>query len=466
MITDRMTGASQASLIALIYLFAVLMLLPLIANPGYWSHDELQKYDYLITNGFMDYLNQHLRIHPGKSFAAPVRPIPFFFQGVLSFFLRDYPVLVHLFAVVVHATVASLLFVVCKRFDLTARVSLLAALVFLANPMTLLATGWSAALMDQWYLLFGLLLLLEADKFWTLEKGGWKHLALIFLFSCAAILSKETAIVLPALLAIPLLLGRVRLRDLRYWIAISACVLPILTFVLFRATAILTSFDSANTGRYAPELENISDNILVYFLYPFQPVLYEAGSWTRLSTWSLALACSAHVLLVLLLWRTFGLKAVLVYLAAYFAFLIPVLTIDIKGSHYLYASAVPLSIAVAALWASRRSWFSSLATAALAMLLVAHSALFQFKIYDTGMCMNRIMYSTEAVYLSIGSPQSIEFRSEPGAPSHVLRRFIAHRNQIGSFKPVELEFAQWKKPRSESIPTLSMNKNCVMSLLP
>lgn len=443
-----------ASLVALVLL---------IANPGYFSHDELQKLDHLTRYGFAHYVSQYLAIHQTESFGTPVRPFSFFVQGVLAFAMEGYPVLVHLFSVLTHAAVACLLYVVALRLGASKSLGLTTALIFVVNPLAILATGWSAALMDRWYVLFGLVALIYADRYVRSENRA-DLLLWVFIFSALAMLSKETAIVLPGLMLLIFMVEPAVLRNKRYWLALAAWVVPVFLFMGFRLSSLITSFGNPQVSAYKASITNVPDGLLVYMAYPFVFTLTEAINWVFVDWFWIFAAIGFHVCLVVSLVRIYGIRVGGVYCILYFMFLAPVLFIPIKAAHYLYGSSLVLSVAVAVLL--HQKWSGLLGVKAVGVygviLLVLHSFVLQGFVYSIGSCMERAMTSTEALYLTHGRPQSVDFQAEPGAPEHILHRINTGREQIGAWFPVHLSVSPWGQIPPVNSLSLAMNSQCLV----
>jgi hypothetical protein len=331
----------------------------------------------------------------------------------------------------------------------------------------MLATGWSAALMDQWYILFGLLTLVYADRYVRSGKSAYL-LFWIFTFSSLAMLSKETALILPGLMIIIFFIKPDVLKSKRYWFALTVWVIPVLLFMIYRLPALINSFGHPVVSSYAASINNIPDNLLVYLAYPFVFTLSEAATWTLISPLWIWCAIAFHICFVICVARVYGYKALLIYCFLYLLFLAPVLLISMKGSHYLYGSSIALSFGIAVLL--HQKWLghfvSKLVGTATLGLLIVHSIIIQKDIYKTGTCMSRAMTSTEALYLSHGHPQLIDFQIEPGAPAHVLLRMITGREQVGKFYPVKYKVSKWGQKRVESSLNLVMNNTCILYLQP
>ncbi|MFZ5698846.1 MAG: glycosyltransferase family 39 protein [Pseudomonadota bacterium] len=447
--------------VALIFCLSLLGLLWLIANPGYYSHDELQKLDHVVRYGFQEYLKAYVVIVQGSEFGTPVRPFAFFIQGVLALGMRDFPFLVHLFDVLTHAAVAALVYLALRRFAVERRVALVAAAGFALSPMAVIAAGWSAALMDRWYVLFGLLALLAVERFLSGTQQK-RYLVLLFLWASLAILSKETAIMLAGTMMIFILIRPQILRERKFWVALAVFALPALLYLLYRLPAIVSSFGNPAGGAYKASTGNLPEGIVLYLAYPFLYSVTEAINWVFVPKFWVGVAVAANLAIPLLLWRLKSARFALGYVFFYFLFLLPVLLIPNRGAHYLYGSSIVVCVALACLLCDRASWFSPhrIAALGLAAVLLVHTVYLQVFVYSIGSCMDSAMTGVEASYLGIDRPSALELRAEPGAPGHVLHRFTTGREQIGENYPVKMTVAEWDAPSDGATPVLIMDRQC------
>ena len=311
-------GRREADVL-LILLVTVLGMLLLVANPGYYGHDELQKLDHVEKYGFLHYVSAYVVLTQGDGFGTPVRPVSFFVQGVLALVMRDYPIFVHLADVLTHGAVAALVFFALLRFGLSRAVSLASACVFALNPMAVIAVGWPAALMDRWYVVFGIGALMFADSH-VRGRSGVVGLGLVFILVLAAILSKETAIMLPGLMLLFVLMDVSVLRSRRFWQASVAMVLPVFAYLLYRLPAIIASFGGSGAGGgYSASTTNIADGLLVYLAYPLLFTLTEAVNWVFVNPLLIAAAVAAHLGIVTVMWVVKGWRFALGYLYLYLA---------------------------------------------------------------------------------------------------------------------------------------------------
>ncbi|MDO9148514.1 MAG: hypothetical protein Q7U52_12810 [Hydrogenophaga sp.] len=459
----NLSTGSNAFIFFILLAFTVIALFLVLANPGYFSHDEFQKLDHIQRHGFADYVFRYVRIAQGDAFGTPVRPLAFLIQGILAFAMDDFPFLVHFAAIAMHVLVAYLFFRATVQMGGSKSLGLLAAFLFIINPMTTLATAWSAALMDRLYIIFGLLALLAADQY-IKKNGNLLNLLYIFVFSSLAIFSKETAIILPGLLLLFLIIDLNTIKLPNFWHAMAAWTAPVITFILLRLPAIIASFGQPKISAYKASLDNAPEGVLVYIAYPFLPTLTEANNWIFQSSGAVIFAVFLHALLLITLLRVFGYKAAVAYCIFYLMFLLPVLMIPIKAAHYMYASGLALSLAVAAVLLQTSNLFIyRVITIVGIFVLLAHTMALQVFVYRLGSCMTRAYTSTESTYLSNTLPTSINFQAVPGAPEHVLHRLFTGRNQIGNSSPVSLTISKWGTPVDSNTLSVVMNSRCIVS---
>lgn len=443
---------------------AVLSSLLLIANPGFFSHDELQKIDHVSRFGFLDYLNTYVVLYQGLEFGQPVRPFSFLFQGIVSYFFEDYPVAIHLLDVLTHWCVALLLFAAIVQFCGRRHLAWIASIVFLCSPLSSFSVGWAAALMDRFYVLFGLAAFMAAVAF-VRGEGGVPLLLRVVLFSTLAMMSKETAAVWPATLCLLLVLPQPRPIDAgRWWAAAMAWSVPIVLFMAYRMSALANSFGATQPSPYAASFANLFEGVWIYAAYPFLPRLAEAGSWPAMSAAAMNWSLAAHLLLVGVLWRLFAARFALLYLAGYFVFLLPVLLISWKGAHYLYGSGIALSVACAAVIVLPVRPASRWVLASMALLLglgAVHAYRNQMFIYGIGSCMDSAATSLESAYLSGGRPRVMRIAADAGAPLHILYRLTTGREQVGGYFPVHVEVVDAASALAEDAG-YAFNKECLV----
>lgn len=463
---ERSAGWGQLAPYLIILAAAVGATLPILANPGYFSHDEFQKLDHVTQHGLIDYVRSYVRVTAGDHFGVPVRPVSFLVQGLVALVMHDVPFAVHAADVLMHGLAACALFWLLTTIRFGRTQALLAALVFTASPLAMLSVGWPAALMDRLYVLFGLVAITAGARY-VLHRGSAAWLIGVIGGMSLAILSKETAAALP-LLSVPLLLLEPKLaRTRRLWMVLLAAALPIAAFLALRMPALVESVSGAAVASpYGATLVNVPVGLWVYFAYPFAVDVTEAGNWVFMTGNAVFWSTAAHIALVALIARRFGYRATAAYLLAYFALLVPVLPIEIKGAHYLYGANIAFSAAFGQLLRPSGSRFARLERLGAGVLLaiaLLHALLLQVFVYGTGVCMSRASTSAEAIYLSTGRPGKLHVTPDPGSPAHVIHRLVTGRNQIGLSHPVEMTVGEAVDIPAGALP-LRFDRGCMVTL--
>lgn len=453
-----------------ICIFTFLALAFLWANPGYFNHDEFQRLDHVKAKGLRNYLDAYVQVKAGSHFGYPVRPFAFAIQGFLSLFMENYPIIVHGFAVASHALTACLIYKITRLFGGKTNTALTAALIFAMNPMIIHTVGWSAALMDRLYVMFGAAALIYAYNY---LKGDHKLRSLIYLFfaSSLAILSKETALILPILMLVFVVQDWRVLSTKRFWITGIIWSIPIIIFMIIRFPALMASLSGdAKVSAYQVSASNLWDSLYAYTAYPYVIKLTLAHAWVGIKPIWMYLALAGHALMLVFLWRKFSLKTALLYVVLYIAFLLPILPLPGKGSHYLYGSATVFSIALACLFTMGNGKLKKLETLVIQgfvvgaiFVLALHSLYNQRSIYVYGLCMNKAMASVESEFLSNGKPNNITFSAKDNGPFYVLARTYSGRNRIGDTTGIKFNFIPTVESAPEGSSIFAIDRNCIVT---
>lgn len=408
-----------------------------LTNPGYFSHDEWQKVDDIQAHGASWFVAEYGQLRAGPDFGFPVRPLGFLQQGFSASLMVDHPYLVHMVDVAIHALCALLLFALLRTVPaLPKRLPLIAALVFALSPLAAFSVGWVGASFDRWYVLFALIAGIGLVRA-TYGILDWRAVVLLLGGSAGAILSKETAVMLPvaALLALALLYlrGGARFRPGSAFVILTLVSLPIVCYLAIRVPALLASF-SGRAGAYDPEQGSVGSNILLYLAQPFLQDAFELVSAPLLPRQDWILSLTLHgLMLCALAWRR-GLLIAAFYVAGYFVFLVPVLPVPIVGAHYLYASGIAFSLGLAALMVPDATGWrpASLICMVFALCLLLLASLHAFKI---GMHM-RTDGQCQVTFLR-GLDQEISLARKAGlsrvevVPDEFSPAYIAARSTFG-----------------------------------
>ncbi len=407
----------------------------ILATPGFYAHDEWQKFDHIRLHGFWDFARAYGAIRPGPEFGYPMRPIGFMQQGIAALWMQSAPLASHLVGIANHALVGLTFVWVLRRAGISSTSAGTAGALFVLSPLTTMGTGWLAASFDQLYILF---LLFAAAAIVRIQHEGMsvRRAAWILLATVTALLAKETAIVAPGVV---LLLGYLAWSanpDGFSWrpfgIAFVIVLLPVVAYLLFRASAITASIAGHSTAEYIPELWNAPANAWRFFAFPFRLKLVEMSAAVFRSPWQPMAAAAVHLLLVGAVYWLFGLRFALAYIAGYFIFLLPVLMLPNPGVHCLYGAALAMSLAIAAtlerllVTQHKRVVLLVLAGAA---ALYAHDLAIQRHLYDIGQCQSRFLASVDTLLAQRQTPGTpgIIVSPEAGAPLRVAIRAVSAR---------------------------------------
>ena len=435
---------------------AILLLLVLacysltLANPGFFNHDEWQKYDHVARYGFADFARAYGSLKAGPDFGFPVRPLGFLQQGFTGMWMGTRPFVPHLFDVLQHGLIAVLFAAVLARAGLPRRTVGASAVVFAVSPLATVSTGWVGASFDRWYVGFSLVAAYGVVSQLRGLGARSSNFALVAAGMALALLSKETAAVLPAALVLVAFAvwfrqgadGRVALRAVLPQAALLVGVagIPLLAYLGLRWPAIVASAHGEG-GAYSPSLANIPANALLYFAQPFYFGAVELESAQSLPWGRLLFAVLAHAALVAAFWRRYGTVDALLYLAAYAVFLLPVLPLHFAGAHYLYGSGVPFAAMVGLLLAPARDEaggpaprLAPLAMSVVLAMLGFRSLEIQLRMYDHGVCENRFLntYLPEARAEIRHGAAAVQLVVDPGAMGYVAERSLFGREQFSA----------------------------------
>jgi len=304
------------------------------------------------------------------------------------------------------------------------------------SPLVTFSVGWSAASMDRLFVLF---ILLGVTLFFKKVNSNalcndFSFFFCIFFLTLLAILSKETALIIPALILSAIYIPFDNTKNKRKGIILltGAFLVAIsLYFFLRFETFKNTFFGHYDTGSYDISVNNIFNNVIAYWSYPFLPFLNEVGSIVLLDHLFIFLASVFHVILLLFISIRLGSKVAVYYLFFFFLPLAPVLLIGGMGSQYLYASAISMSVALAVLVNSMlntkgKNYASVFFVMVVFIILTIHSFSNQIFIYTIGRCTDKAVSSIDSQFRTLDRGD-VYIEIERGAAKHILQRIITGR---------------------------------------
>ena len=381
----------------------LILQLPLVFNPGYFSHDDLEwiaraDVPAWVSLPWVSWLD----LSP-----LQYRPLTFNLWLVLAHAFGATPALLHLACVILGTLNAWLLWRVLIGARISERIACGAAIVFTLSPYVVYVHGWTGALADLLTLALGL----GAARCLQCALDGTRAEASVLVATstaliAAALLSKESAIVLPFLL--PFAAYRdLSLRAIR--IAVALATLVAVLYLALRWPILVNSADVDSA--YTWSLRNVPTRLAEYILFPFTPPLFEIAPLLDKSVARLLAAAGCVSILLVALW-TRGPRWPLAWLFAFGGALAPILVLPRAYDQYAYlASAVAIAIPAAA-WSILASK-ARIALAVVAAIVTAHGAIIMSRIHAVGIIqhtlfddvLTELRASPEPLYIVASDPR-------------------------------------------------------------
>lgn len=381
----------------LMFATAALASLVLFASiPGYFSHDELEWLGR--ASGSVLTWSEWIDLSP-----LQWRPLTFDLWLALDQLIGDRPWLQHAVFALAGIANAWLLIRLLRKLGVSDAASLGAGAAFLWLPSVVYTHGWVATLADV--ICLGLLLGI-ALRLASRPGSAFVDAIVVVAMTLAALASKESAVVFPALL-LGLAAAGVERRRILLAIALSGFCVAIYLALRWHAL-----FGAPNSEPiYATNLGAVPMRWLEYFLFPFVPPLLECGVALQKSLARLVLAGALHTGVCLALARI-DWRWPVAYLALFTAALGPVLVLGASANHYAYLASAAVCTVVAVAWPRFDCFARGLVGAALTVALV-HGIAIGLKLREIGAMQTRFFVSLAAIQnkqpgvpLRIGAQQS------------------------------------------------------------
>ncbi|MBU8977489.1 hypothetical protein JI752_015165 [Lysobacter sp. MMG2] len=357
-------------------LAVALFQLPLILNPGYFSHDELQWAAHATDPAFAMSVEGIWR----DTQIFQYRPLTFSLWIWLSRLLFDQPFAFHAVLVAWGALNAAMLTCLLCRFGLATRPAVAAALVFAMSAFAVQTHGWIGTIGDLSWVSCALLVGLLAQR----DGARWALVAGSGALTAIALLSKEAGIVIPALTALGwLMLGR---RPAWAWATLGSGVVAAL-YLGLRLDAIL--FTPRTTTNYEWSAWFVPLRWAEYQLFP--PMATRAGitgllpeGFASPRVWFAGLVWLA---MAWTFWRA-GARWLLAFVLIGAAALGPVLILAESANQYGYGFAAAIAGLGAALW-SRTDRTGRIVLVLAALLSVWHGVNVMRRMHEVGELQSR-----------------------------------------------------------------------------
>ena len=399
----------QWMLPAMVLAAALLAQVPLILNPGYFSHDELQWAAFAAQHPgwyFRDYLWSDVG-------SFQYRPLTFSLWLWLSDVAFARPQAFHAVFVAWGATNAAGLALLLRRFGLAPAVACAGALVFALSPYASYTHAWVGTLGDLIWVSCALGVGLVAQA----GRAGWPTALACAALTSVALLSKEAGIVIPALAAMAWWwLGRPKAWG---WAVLGASA-PAAIYLLMRMGVLLFSPPESSYYQWGPAF--VPQRWLEYQLFPWFPKRFEminllameSGKtrfWVAVAVWA-ALAWT---------FARLGLRWLLAFVLLGAAALGPVLILTQSSNQYGYGFAAVMAALGAAAWP--RSGRAGRAVLLLAALLSCwHGINVMRQMHQVGQVQARFSPALAEAVRQQGGDRAVRLRAADPDRDWVFRR--------------------------------------------
>lgn len=334
-----------------------LVQLPLVLNPGYFSHDELQWAAFAAQGRSFDWTDTHL---------FQYRPLTFSLWLWLSGRLFDTPQAFHAVLVAAGAANAALACLLARRLGAAPWPALAGALLFGIGPQAMYVHGWVGTLGDILWVGLGLSAALVAS---SRRLPVAAVAALVGLVVLLALLAKEAAVSIAPLLALAawLAAGPGTAARRRWTIAAAVAGMVVAAWLGWRLGALLDA--PRQGGAYTVSLAHVPLRWLEQQLFPFDPFVFEVHAvLERGFSWRAMFAGAAWAGVVAALARA-GWRWPAAFLLGGLAALAPALVLASGAVQYAYGFACVTTLVAACAWPRLPRW--GRAVLLLAALLVA-----------------------------------------------------------------------------------------------
>lgn len=384
-----------------IFLLAMLLQLPLILNPGYFSHDELQ----WGARAFGMAFNDIDWINPFDVSVFQYRPLTFNLWLFLGWLFFGTPMLLHGVQALFGAGITVLLFRLLGHHGVTGGRRVGACALWLLFPNVIYVHGWVGTFGDQIWLAAALGALLACFR---MPPGSDRNIGPVMAGAGATLiglLAKEAALVIPVFLCVYAWL----LPDRRRLFALAAfgSILVTVIYLLLRLKVILHG--ATASGDYEPVWHDAFARIAEYWTYPAMTRRLEPYGILNASGRRLAMSIGTLSLLFVVVlttrWRYAALLMVLPALA-----LGPTLVLAHPAAQYGYGFATVIVIVLASV--SMRATRTTLICAAPWVLMVTiHGIQIAGSMHEVGRFQARLLPTINAL-VTTQPGKSLRIRSE------------------------------------------------------
>lgn len=427
-----------------LFVLALLAQLPILLNPGYFSHDELQ---WAARAGVA---GEPIPWFPWTAIDRfQYRPLTFNLWLWLSHHFFAQPYLFHAICVAWGAMNAALLFLLARSFGVRPWPAALGALSFALGPYAVFVHAWVGTLGDLIVLTCALLIGLVTvggNRFLAQRPTGSGRagegassaypglralpaVAAAASFTAVGLLAKEAALTFPLLLAIAWWFDG---RKGTWGLAALASGLIALAYLGLRFEALLLA--PRQGAQYDLDLWHVPVRWLEYQLFPAIPPLLETHQTLFQSPEVMVLGAAAlWAGLLIALWLA-GPRYALLFLVGGAGTLATVLPLAAGSNQYGYLFAALTAMVVAAAWPSAPRW-GRLLILILALLNLAHGAFVMQGFRAVGKVQAVFSPAVAAVAAHASDASPVRLRAAPDAAEWMFLRLT---HEIPSYRGMPL----------------------------
>jgi hypothetical protein len=314
---------------------AFLLQLPIILNPGYYNHDELQWASWSVGRPWHEV--PWARLSDWETFQY--RPLTFNVWMQLSRWFFDTPYLMHAACVLIGLINVGLLWIWLRHLEVCTRAAFIACLVWVLNPYTMHTHGWVGTIADSLWVMFALIAITSVNRISVAsqsQRSKWLWAVVMSTaFTALALLSKEAALVIPAAFMVASFRRQQRSTQIA---ALLGSSLSVALYLALRLQVILSGAEGSSAYSIAG-----ADPLSRWLEYLIFPGALERGEprglllrQFELNDWSSVTLIS---LLTIAVWRSHWRLGAL-WILAPLAALVPILLLPFSAGHYAYAASL------------------------------------------------------------------------------------------------------------------------------
>lgn len=431
-LSARLAAMSWPGLSLLFIVVACVLQLPLFVLPGYFSHDDLQWLAFSeppVAQWRLDKLF-------GDILQFQYRPLTFTLWLTAGKWFGDSVVAMHTVRALFGIANAGLLAVLLRTLGVSRVIAVTAAWLWLCLPTSVYTNAWIGTYADALCLLFALVtaIAVSTPRVSATQAGG-----IAFLATMLALLSKEVAIVFPALALCCYMFGK---RDRKILAATIGAAVAVAIYMAIRWRVIL--FPVERVGRYEWSIGNVPDRLIDYLLYPFALTRFEStGPLDRPIAW---LAAVVLLLMVGSLARA-GASRVRLLAALFVCALGPALILPLTGVHYAFLAVSCAVVVFALAWQNIVGFARVCAVAGIAICMV-HGAQVARLMYRTTDIQHTLYEDLRTALSRPGAPP-IAIRAERMKDNWIVERMLVH---VPRYRGMQIEgrvdFASFFDPQA------------------